>query len=87
MLSLVKTPIVVNYDVDIIMPLENYILVRDLIVNEIFHDKYLYRSRKLVTNSNTCKGCVMIHQNYKNKIKENYLIESLDNLIHKFKGY
>lgn len=71
MLKQVKTPVVVNYDIDILLPLESYIIAQHMIINENYDVIYPFSNPP---------GVYYIDQKYKDLIKPNYDLKCYDKI-------
>ena len=71
MLKQVKTPVVVNYDIDILLPIESYVIAQHMIMNENYDVIYPFSNPP---------GVYYINQKYKDLIKTNYNLKSYDKI-------
>lgn len=76
MLSLVTTPVTVNYDIDVILPINSYVTARNNIVDNNFDLVFPYTLGKYQKKVNT-DGRVKLYYNYlPDTLSENYFTES-----------
>lgn len=68
MLNMVKTKCVINYDIDVLLPLNSYIKAQDLILNEDFDLVYPFTFGKMQNQ---------INLNGKSKLKNDFKLEGL----------
>ena len=71
MLKQVKTPIVVNYDIDVLLPIESYVIAQHMIINQDYDVVYPFSNPP---------GVYYIDQKYKDLIKTNYNLKSYDEI-------
>ena len=69
MLKQVKTPVVVNYDIDILLPIESYIIAQYMIIKQNYDVVYPFSNPP---------GVYYIDQKYKELIKTNYDLKCYD---------
>jgi len=70
MLNMVKTPITVNYDIDVLLPIDSYVTARDHIIKDEMELVYPY-----------CRGNYQhqVNNNGRNNVKNGKSLENLEN--------
>lgn len=75
MLSLVQTPVTVNYDIDVLLPPENYVIARNMILHEKYDAVYPFSNPHIQQLKRQGQMAIDRLQDAIDDIKHNHLIQ------------